>query len=163
MRIYCHIQYIICVCSALIWCGHALGLLDTIRIKLTEEWPSSAVAPRVFIDFLMCDETSHKVHLPSSNPLWLRQMVHSPANQELHLLDEALAGDPIATDAVEAHPTECPAKKRRGRANATSTSNSTTWSVCVVRRMILWMTPAGSGSNHVSPRSCFDKVLETLI
>ena len=136
-------------------------------------WLAQRSVPKLVIESIMSDETSHQVKVPGGSPAWLL-MVQAKmkagnkhkclmAPTEMAALDDDKENDSQAGNAVSDESgedvsdesddgsqssddvSEAQSKKRRRTGVRTRpVTQSQTWPVCVIRRSLSWLTISGN-------------------
>ena len=143
------------------------GLIRKLASSFNDaRWPAGHRVPKVVIENLMSDETSHKLKVPGATPAWLQlvkarmragckhkgittSQPHSALGDDASGDCEFESDDDSDDDDDEASgaagttggdaDSEPPAKRMRTKVS----TQSQTWAVCVVRRSISWLTMSG--------------------
>ena len=131
------------------------GLIRSLMHTFADpRWPTQqGSVPKLVIESMMSDETSHKVKVPSSVPPWLDLV---KARMRSRITKPAINGQPSHAQLDDITPSrgmnrlpsgEPTVKRRKIQTTITlrtrQSTQSYTWSVSVIRRSLSWLTPSG--------------------
>jgi hypothetical protein len=110
----------------------ALGLIRSLCQTFKDKWPELSPLPKVTIDMIMTDATSHKVKVPAAIPSWLQRIKTKLRPRT----SRQIAAETRAPDAAKTR-----AQRTTGQKRAKQSTTSHTWEVCVTRRSLSWLSP----------------------